>query len=78
MLDWLFAYGSLVVGALFTAGALYKEAEEYLAKKKTGKPLLILMFGLLSFCLWAASTRLTKQERKQPAIRLRPVKTGKR
>jgi hypothetical protein len=67
MLDWVFAYGTLVFGALFTAGALYKEAEEYLSKKKTGKPLLALMF-VLTLLLLLGGIYQTHQTRVQAYV----------
>jgi hypothetical protein len=50
MLDWLLAYGTLGVGALFSLGVLYKESEEYISKRR-GKPLLLVMYSSILLML---------------------------
>jgi len=64
-MDWFFAYGTLIVGALATAGALYKEASEYInLSKKQGKLLLALMY-LFTFFLLIAGIYQTHATRVQ-------------
>jgi hypothetical protein len=52
MLDWFFAYGTLVVGTLVAFAALLKDAEDYVnISKKRGKFLLLALYVFILFLL---------------------------
>ena len=73
MLDWLLSYGTLGLGALFSVGALYKESEEYVAKK-SGRPLLLLMYFSILLILIGGivkthQTRVQSEADKQQAAK---------
>jgi hypothetical protein len=73
MLDWLLSYGTLGLGALFSVGALYKESEEYVAKK-SGRPLLLLMYFstlliLIGGIVKTHQTRVQSEADKQQAAK---------
>ncbi|HEY2459488.1 MAG TPA: hypothetical protein VGI16_01705 [Candidatus Acidoferrum sp.] len=75
MWDAFIAYASLIVGALVTAGALYKEADQYTKRfAKRGGLLLVLMYLFTLFLLVAGiyqtyQTRVQSHDDKQQADR---------